>query len=212
MGITCFCNNIGFIKSKSELKEVDLDIRGVVQNINKIPYAGTYEVSCSGHFIEQGDGKADAIPYGSLSLVLCIRKPHITELVKELFDFKEEYKGTSICLVVDKYLNHDFAKELHNVSDINEKCIIGRTKEGYNITNLIIKQNDLGSMGPNFNPSIMERIDKAFFYYEKAKQRYKEIKENWDVLKSRLDDYCSRYRFNNVDFEKKEFAPFGQLA
>jgi len=209
MGATCFYNNVGFIKSESELNEVDLDIKGVVQDINKIPYAGTYEVSCSGHFIEQGNCKADAIPYGSLSLALCIRKPHITELVRELFEFKEEHEGTSICAVTDKYIHHSFAKELHDISDINEKHIIGRTNEGYNITNLVIKQTDLGSMGPDFSPSIMQKIDISFPYYNEARQRYEEIKKNWGILKSRLDDYCSKYRFNNIDFEKKEFAPFG---
>lgn len=207
MGVACSYDNVGFIESESELRKIDPNIRGVAQNINKIPYAGTYEVSCSGHF-EQDDGKIDAIPYGSLSLVLCIKKSHISELVKRLFDFKNEHEGTSICVVIDKYLHHDFAKELHDISDINEKHIIGRTNEGYGIINLVIKQKDLGSMGSDFYPSIMQKIDISSPHYNKAKQRYMEIKKNWGILEYKLDDYCLEYGFNNIDFEKKEFAPF----
>lgn len=212
MAIACFYNDIGFIKSESELKRVDPDLRGVVQNLNKIPYAGTYEVSCSGHFIEYDNGMADIIPYGLLSIALCIKKPHVAELVKEIFNFKDEHEGTSICLVADKYIHHDFAKELHDMHDINEKHVIGKTTEGYNITNLLIKQDYLGSMGPDFSPHIMRRVDRTFPYYEKAKQRYEEIKRNWGILESRLGNYCSKYGFNNIDFEKKEFAPFRQSA
>lgn len=181
---------ITFLEDSESLKGVDPDFRKLVEIFHRIPFCASFGVSCAGHFHETDENARHhpncftPSPWGHLNAIVLPTVEHIQELLKTMEQFIGSQDDATF-----KTIQHPFGPPKDSKLEVWEIRIgdngcLGECKEEVLFG---------GSFPKADNPQL----------YQNSKSRSEEIKLFWEILATKLLEFCQENGFGGFDLDKR---------